>query len=208
MVKDNFETGDLILVSSNENYSNNRPYIPYLNHDYLNRIIGGGNEWNHVALFVKINGEPYVYDTCPYYPKWIPYDFTLNEYKESGFISLPKYVDYLNGYLGIRKLKKSYTPQDRSIFLDIIRTHNKNMRFSLDYIKIFQKPHIKSLAYKYSCCEAVASIYYDAGIQHQMLSAGTTLKPYSENQSPLFGHIVHIKPGPKINDSLNKYFSP
>ena len=54
MVKDNFETGDLILVSSNENYVDNMPYIPYLNQDYLNRIIGGGNEWNHVALFVKI----------------------------------------------------------------------------------------------------------------------------------------------------------
>ena len=143
MVKDNFETGDLILVSSNQNYSDNiMSYIPYLNHDYINRIIGTGKEWNHVAVFVKINGEPYVYDTCSYLPKWIPYDFTLNEHKESGFISLPKYVDYLNGYLGIRKLKKSYAPQDRSIFLDIIKTHNKNMRFSLDYIKIFKKPQI------------------------------------------------------------------
>ena len=82
------------------------------------------------------------------------------------------------------------------------------MRFSLDYTRIFKKPHIKTLEYNYNCCEAVASIYYDAGITHKMLHGGTTLKPYTEQHSSLFGDIVHIKPGPKINDSLNKYFYP
>jgi len=196
------ETGDLVLVSSYQ-------YLTKYQNKASNfiRLFGRSGEWNHVALIVKINGEPYVYDTCPYYEYWIEYDITSNKHKHSGYIRLSKYVESFDGYLGIRKLKSKYIT-DRSVLVDITKHHNENMEFSSDTVNLFTcpKPHIKETNYKYNCCEAVASIYNDAGIDYDKFHKYMIFGPFVDPHCPLFDDVIHIEPGPKLNKNIAKYF--
>jgi len=203
-----FDTGDLLLVAT---HANDRILQPQWNQ--LIRLIGGGGEWNHAALIVKIDNEPYVYDTCPYSPYYVEYDFTMNEHKDSGFVHLQKYIDTLNGYVGIRKLKRSASTDSALslTFLKVMLNHNVNMKCYLDIMNFVTSPVYKSdittLQYRYNCCEAVASIYHDAGIHYDAFHAGMSLGPLIDPLCPLFGEIRHIVPGPKLSESIRKYFT-
>ncbi len=196
------ESGDLVLVSGHQRFTKTQ-------YEFNNsiRLFGGGGEWNHVALIVKINGEPYVYDSSPYYENWLKYEITSNKKENSGYIRLSNYVDALDGYLGIRKLKSKYIT-DRSILLDITKHHNENMEFSLNCLNClrFSKEHIKETKYKYSCCEAIASIYYDAGLYYSKFHRYMMMGPFVDPHCELFDDVFHIEPGPKLNKNIAKYF--
>ena len=196
------ESGDLVLLS---NYSS-----WFKGHTLCNnmiRLVANGGEWNHAAIVIKIDGEPYIYDTSPYYKEWIEYDFTQNSKKESGFIKFSKYVNEINGYLGVRKLKTKYV-SDRSTFADIVHVHNKNMEFYGPIVNVLNlsKKHIKNVKYKYNCCQAVASIYNDAGIEYEHFHSDMLLGPLVDPQCPLFDEIVHIEPGEKLKKDIKKHF--
>ena len=208
-INNNCNTGDLILVSPSygglryDKLSKISRFFGMT--DFVNRLFAKGKEWNHVAIFVKINNEPYVYDTVPYNPDWIEYDFTLNKYKDSGFIKLSRYIESFNGYIGIRKLKYSI---DNSKLLDIIYNHNLNMKFSgnTGHYIYHKKQDIKTLKYNYNCCQAVASIYHDAGIKNNKLNTSVLLEPYTEENSDIFSDILHIQYGSKLDPVIRKYF--
>ncbi len=196
------ESGDLVLLS---NYSSWYKGQPIFNN--MIRLFGNGGEWNHAAIVIKIDGQPYIYDTSPYYKEWIDYDFTQNSKKESGFIKFSKYVSNINGYLGVRKLKTKYV-LDRSTFVDIVHVHNKNMEFYAPMINVLNlsKKHIRNVKYKYNCCQAVASIYNDAGIEYEHFHSDMLLGPLVDPQCPLFDDIVHIEPGKKLKKEIKKHF--
>ena len=174
------ETGDLLLVST---HAHHPMFFGLLQRNAFLQVTGGGGEWNHVALIVMIENEPFVYNTCPFNPRSVPYDFTSNARKDSGFIHLPKYMNALHGSIGIRKLNRSFLSQrgqssyvsDKS-FLRVMQHHNQRMKYSLNLLQClissFHKLQINSAAedddddlkYEYNCCEAVAKIYSDVGI--------------------------------------------
>jgi hypothetical protein len=199
------ESGDVLLVSWYDNFSKKSGY----NTHFIRNLFGNGN-WTHVAIIVIINNEPFVYDTFMHNPNWEEYDITFNPRKDSGFLSLSKYVENLNGYVAIRKLKKNYN-KDRGIFLDIMLVHNNLMSYTLDKLRIlksyFYRKDIKTVDYNYSCAEAIAFIYTDAGISHKKFHAGVTLYPFIEDDSDIFDDIIHIKPGPKCIESVSKHFN-
>lgn len=197
------ESGDLVLVSSIYEGNSRRYTHPWT------RMMYGDGEWTHVAIIVKIDSQQYVYDTCPWEPKYGEYDFTSNPHNESGYLHLSKYVNNLNGYVGIRKLKPQYESFRRNIY-DITQQHNRRMKFKFNYLGILgafvAKHHIESVQYNYSCCESVGSIYSHSGIKHDKFFAGMLFGTYIERYSPLFEDVVHIKPGPMCNWSVRKHF--
>ena len=203
-ISSSLESGDVLLVSWYDDFSKKSGY-----NSHIIRNLFGDGYWSHVAMIVMINGEPFVYDTFMHNPNWADYDITFNPKKDSGFLSLAKYIEDLNGYVAIRKLKKKYIT-DRSIFLDIALVHNNIMSYTLDKLRIlgsyFNKKDIKTVDYKYSCVEAIAFMYTDAGIKHDKFHAGITLFPFIEEDSDIFGDIVHIKPGSKCTELVSKYF--
>ena len=207
------ETGDLLLVSTHA-------YHPMLfglvqRNSFL-QVTGGGGEWNHVAMIVMINNEPFVYNTCPFNPRSAPYDFTRNQQKDSGFVHLRKYIDHLHGYVGIRKLKRSSSSSvvvNDDAFLRVMQVHNQRMKYNLDVLKCivssFDKHEIEQIKDDdgYNCCEAVAKIYSDVGISYDKFHVGMSLRPLVDQVNcPLFGPIIHIRPGPQMNQNLQKYF--
>lgn len=198
------DSGDLVLVSAI--YEDRDHYYT----QPLTRIIIGDGEWTHVAMIVKIDGQPYVYDTCPWEPEYVEYDFTSNPRNESGFLHLSKYVNNLNGYVGIRKLKPQYESFRRNIY-DITQQHNQQMMFEISYLRIFKSffvnRHIETLQYKYSCSEAAGSIYNHAGIKHDKFFAGMLFNPLIEEHSSMFEDVIHIKPSQRCHPKVLKYFN-
>lgn len=206
------ESGDLVLVSTLYDAHDLDPFFYRLRQNSwcsLTRFVAGKREWTHVALIVKIDNQPYVYDTCTWDPPYTKYDFTYNPRKESGFQHLSKYVENLNGYVGIRKLKQPHTLRRHAIPY-ITHHHNQHMTFDMSLSRmiksIFVKSHIKTLQYAYACSEGAASIYNDAGITHEKFLVGVRFDPFVEESSPLFEDVIHIKPGPKCNQNILKYF--
>ena len=196
----NLKTGDLFLTSSCSD-----KITTYMFNNSL-RYFGTGFEWNHAAICVIIDGEPYVYDTCPVDHEWLKYDISQNANKESGFIHLNKYINAYNGYVGVRCLKVDI---DSNKFHDVIKTHNINMVYDLNFFDYFYpkpKQKLNILNYKYQCCEAVAHIYEDAGLNHSEFLTNVTLKPFTEKKSQLFGDVIHLKPGLLLNPKIKLFF--
>jgi hypothetical protein len=204
------ETGDLLLVST---HAHHPMLLGLMQRNAFLQVIGGGGEWNHVAMIVMINNEPFVYTTCPFNPRSVAYDFTRNQQKDSGFVHLRKYVDHLHGYVGIRKLKRSFLAVNDDTFLHVMQVHNQRMKYNLDFLKCivssFNKHDIQQIkdGDGYNCCEAVAKIYSDVGISYEKFHVGMSLRPLVDQVNcPLFGPIIHIRPGPRMSQNLQKYF--
>ena len=216
------ETGDLLLVST---HAHHPMFFGLLQRNAFLQVTGGGGEWNHVALIVVIGNEPFVYNTCPFNPRSVPYDFTVNSRKDSGFVHLSKYINALHGYVGIRKLNRSFlshTSQPDHLFLTVMQNHNQRMKYSLNLltcaVSLFLKSQINVVKgddegddednrkYEYNCCEAVAKIYSDVGISYDKFYIGMSLRPLVDMKCPLFGPVTHIRPGPKVGHHLQKYF--
>lgn len=189
------DDGDLLLISCHYNSTKRRILTN------LVQLVSGQGEWCHVALIVKINHEPYVFDTCPWNKENINYDYeyTLNPRKDSGFVRLRTYINGFNGHIGIRKLKPAI---NRELFRQTCFTHNLNTEFSLTLAKIFRRLipgrlplPLADIKYKFSCSENVASVYEHTGVYHQDFYSGMFLYPFVDDNSNLFEDVVHVTPG-------------
>jgi hypothetical protein len=184
-------TGDLLLVSCNRTFS-------------IARYFGGLEEWTHVAMIVKVQGELFVYDVCRWHPKHTEFNFSPNKKQECGFLRLEEYLQKKDIYIGVRKLRRHISINDKQVY-ELCMSQCKRLNYVLNFFRfvyyntISRNEPLKNHTHDFSCVEAISYIYESLGIQSDTFRVGMTLYPYTACNDHIFEEIVHIYPhDPKL----------